>query len=518
MRKTIVSAVCLMACLTTLAQGVPSDFSKMKIETTLQQFLSTNNAAGMGLFQPSSGSRTQIETFYEGGDDHLAQQGSKDYGFDFSTHRYDRFSDKLFMRGSFHYSLDREKERRWSDVMDPWFSIPFIFGSTVAKDYDSHRCGLEFDLYTAPLSDFVSVGVRTQYDVADISGMRDPRPRTGYLNYRIIPSVLLSFGPHHLGLDLGYGYSKEKLSGLTTIQSYPNLYYYRMYGLDRVTGAIGAYSGFKHQFYGSRFLGDISYNYTSGPLRALVSAGMEYGRLDAFADRKQSPGSYDYFLYRAVADLQYRSGNKLHVLHLKGSIKDAGATEKLQELQSEKDPVTGVSTETWVTLYEYRNRYMLGQKEASLDYTLFGACKGKDYGWSVNAGAGYSAFDKECFLPHSEFSSERLNIFLGGSFRLVEKKSHRLEAGLRAEGIMPLGGLQDLYFENEYAKEVLEVDAAYYSRQRIGGSGSLTWTFPMNLGKAGKANGYLRLSGGYCKALPQGGLANAAVTVGLFTF
>jgi hypothetical protein len=62
------------------------------------------------------------------------------------------------------------------------------------------------------------------------------------------------------------------------------------------------------------------------------------------------------------------------------------------------------------------------------------------------------------------------------------------------------------------------VDAAYYSRQRIGGSGSLTWTFPMNLGKAGKANGYLRLSGGYCKALPQGGLANAAVTVGLFTF
>lgn len=518
MRKTVLLTLTLFAGGSAFAQDYPADFHRLTLETALQQFLSTNNAAGMGLYQPISGSRTQLETFFTVGDDHLSQEGSPDYGFDFSTLRYDRFSDRLFMRGSFHYSLDREKERRWSDVMDPWFSIPFTYGNAVAKDYSKHRCGLTFDLYTAPLADWISVGVRTEYEVADLSGLRDPRPRTGYLNYRAAPSVLASFGPHHVGLDLGFGYSKEKLSGLTTIQSYPNLYYYKMSGLDHADGAIGAYSGFKRQFYGPRFLGDLSYNYAGDGFRALVSGGAEYGTLDAYGDKKQSPGSWNYFLYNAVADLQFRHGSLLHRLHGNGSYKDAGADEYLQELNSEKDPVTGIATETWVTLYEYRNRYMLKQYETALDYTLFGGCSGSDYRWSLTAGAEYTAFDKHCYLPESSFSSRRVSLSLGGTLLLLDNRGHRLEAGLTAQGSLPLETEQKLLYDNDYTREVLIPDAAWYDRQRFGGSGILTWTFPLNLGKAGLANGYVRLSGGYRQALPEGSLGNAALSVGLFTF
>lgn len=518
MRKIFLLTLALLAGGAVLAQDYPSDFHRHTLESALQQFQATNNAAGMGLFQPLSGSQTQIETFYSAGDDHLAQQGSPDYGFDFSTLRYDRFSDKLFMRGSFHYSLDREKERKWSDVIDPWFSIPFIYGNSVAKDYDKHQCGLTMDLYTAPLAGWISMGVRTKYDVADISGLRDPRPRTGYLNYRIVPSVLATFGAHHVGLDLGYGYSKEKLSGLTTIQSYPNLYYYKMSGLDHVNGAIGAYSGFKRQFYGPRYLADLSYGYTSENVRALVSGGVEYGRLDAYGDKKGSPGSYNYYLYNAVADFQLRSGSALHRFHWTGSYKDAGADEFLQELTSEKDPVTGIATETWVTLYEYKNRYMLRQYEMALDYTLYGACTGTDYRWSLEAGAGYDAFEKVCYLPSSVFVSERVSMHLGGSVRLLDVNAHRVDVELRATGGLPCKTVQALHTTNEYTREVLAPDAEYYAKRRIGGSGSLTWTFPLNLGKAGKANGYLRLSGGYRKALPENSLADVSLSIGLFTF
>ena len=517
MRKIFLLMPAFLAGSALLAQNYTSDVHRHTLESAYQQFQATNNAAGMGLFQPLSGSQTQIETFYEAGDDHLAQVGSPDYGFDFSTLRYDRFSDKLFMRGSFHYSLDKEKERKWSDVMDPWFSIPFIYGNSVAKDYDKHQCGLTFDLYTAPLDDWISVGVRTKYDVADISGLRDPRPRTGYLNYQAVPSVLASFGPHHVGLDLGYGYSKEKLSGLTTIQSYPNLYYYKMSGLDHVEGAIGAYSGFKRQFYGPRYLADLSYGYAGGRVRALVSGGVEYGRLDAYGDKKGSPGSYNYFLYSAVADLQLRSGSNLHRIHWTGRYKDAGADEFLQELNSEKDPVTGIATETWVTLYEYKNRYILRQYQMELDYTLFGACDASDYRWNLEAGAGYDAFEKTCYLPSSVFVSERASLHLGGSVRLLDSKGHKVDAEVRATGSMPFKTVQALHTTNEYTREVLEPDAVYYGKQRVGGSGSLTWTFPLNLGKAGMAKGYVRLSGGYCKALPEGSLGNAALSVGLFT-
>ena len=517
MRKIFLLTPALLAGGALLAQNNTSDFHRHTLESAFQQFQATNNAAGMGLFQPISGSQTQIETFYSAGDDHLSQEGSPDYGFDFSTLRYDRFSDKLFMRGSFHYSLDKEKGRKWSDVMDPWFSIPFIYGSSVAKDYDKHQCGLTFDLYTAPLADWISVGIRTKYDVADISGLRDPRPRTGYLNYQAVPSVLASFGPHHVGLDLGYGYSKEKLSGLTTIQSYPNLYYYKMSGLDHVEGAIGAYSGFKRQFYGPRCLADLSYGYAAGKVRALVSGGMEYGRLDAYGDKKGSPGSYNYFLYSAVADLQLRSGSSLHRIHWTGRYKDAGADEFLQELNSEKDPVTGIATETWVTLYDYKNRYMLRQYQMELDYTLFGACTGADYRWSLEAGAGYDAFDKTSYLPSSVFVSERASLHLGGAVRLLDSKGHKVDAEVQATGSMPVRTVLALHTSNDYTREVLEPDAAYYGKQRVGGSGSLTWTFPLNLGKAGMAKGYVRLSGGYGKALPEGSLGNAALSVGLFT-
>jgi hypothetical protein len=291
-----------------------------------------------------------------------------------------------------------------------------------------------------------------------------------------------------------------------------------MSGLDHVNGAIGAYSGFKRQFYGPRYLADLSYGYSADGFRALVSGGAEYGTLDAYGDKKGSPGSWNYFLYNALADLQFQSGSFLHRIHWTGSFQDAGADEYLQELQAEKDPVTGVTTETWVTLYEYRNRYMLKQYETALDYTLYGGCTGTDYRWSLEAGAAYTGFLKECYLPYSVFKSDVLSFSLGGSALLADVRRHRVEAGFRATGSLPLLTFQRLLDENDYTREVLEPDAAYYARQRFGGTASLTWTFPLNLGKAGMANGYVRLSGGYGKALPEGSRMNASLSVGLFTF
>jgi len=93
-----------------------------------------------------------------------------------------------------------------------------------------------------------------------------------------------------------------------------------------------------------------------------------------------------------------------------------------------------------------------------------------------------------------------------------------LEADIRATGSLPLLTFQRLLYENDYTREVLAPDAVYYGKQRFGGTGSLTWTFPLNLGKAGLANGYVRLSGGYVQALPAGSLANVSLSVGLFTF
>ena len=520
MRKMILLPLALVFASAYAQERQASDFQRQTLEETFQSFALTNNAAGMGLAQPSAGSRTWIGLFGRTGDYHLAQQGDTDYGFQFSTLRYDSFSDKLFMRGTFSYSLDREKERNWSDVMDPWFSIPYIYASSVAKDYDSHKCGLTFDLYTAPLWDVLSFGIRTEYGVADISGMRDPRPRTGYLNYRLVPSALLTLGRHHLGLDLGYGYSKEKLSGLTTIQSYPNLYYYKMTGLEHMDGAISGYSGFKRQFAGSRFLGDLSYSFTGDVLRLLLSGGMEYRKLDAYGDKMQSPGSYNCFTYNGLANLILTPGGcLLHRIHLEGKYGDGGADELLQELTSEKDPVTGATTETWETLYEYKNRYMLKTLDAAFSYKLYGTDGYSDYRWSAGLGAAWNGFTKEYYLPYSGFQSDALTLSLEGSVRLLAVRGHKVDLSARGsyrKALRTALALDDE--ESLYAQEVLRPDRDYYARDVVGASGSLLWEFPLNLGKAGLATGYVRLDSGLSKALPEGKLTRVELSVGLFTF
>ena len=518
MRRILVLLAVLAISPALFAQRAPSDDHQLTLETLFQAFSRTNNAAGMGLAQPAPGSKTQLAVFDQFGDYHLAQQGEADYGFRFGTLRYDSFNEKLFMRGAFHYTLHREKNRPWSDVMDPWFSIPYIYGSSVAKDYDTHEAGLSFDLYTAPLWDKLSFGIKTDYEVADISGMRDPRPRTGYLNYQLVPSVLLTLGNHHLGLDLGYGYKKEKLYGLTTIQSYPNLYYYKMTGLDHVDGAISAYSGFKRQFVGSRFLGDLSYGYQEGRLNLLVSGGVEYGYLNAYGDKMQQPGSYNWWKYNGQADATLKGASLVHHFRVEATYTDGGANELLQELVSSKDPETGATTETWETLYEYQNRYMLRKYEGSAAYRLLGGYSGKDYRWSVGVKAGMDGFVKLYYLPYSGFQSDALKVSLDGSVRLLAVKGHKVELQVCGTYRKALQTLLSLEEDNLYVQEVLLPDKAYYAKDYVSLDGALQWQFPLNLGKAGKANGYVRLDGTYLKALPEGNLSRIQLAVGLFTF
>ena len=518
MKKSILLLLAL-ACTAAYAQDKPSDFQRKTLEEILQPFALTNNAAGMGLSQPTAGSVTELGVFSDAGDFHRAQEGVADRGFQFSTLRYDTFNDKLFMKGSFHYDLDREKERKWSDVMDPWLSIPYIYGSSIAKDYTKHNCGLTFDLYTAPLWDVVSFGVKTDYAVADISGLRDPRPRTGCLDWQAVPSVLATFGRHHIGLDAGYGHSKEKLSGLTTIQSYPNLYYYKMSGLNHVDGAIAAYSGFKRQFSGGRFLGDLSYAYTGDVAKLLVSGGLEYRNLDAYGDKMQSPGNYNCFTYNGLVDFIVMPGKGLlHRFHLEGKYGDGGANELLQELTSEKDPVTGATTETWVTLYEYKNRYMLRTLDAEFSYKLLGTNGYDDYRWSIGLRAGLSGFRKQYYLPYSEFEASGWDGALEGSVVLLAVKGHKVDLAATAGYYKHRNTVLNLQEDNLYTQEVLVPDGAYYDKDYVHGNASLTWQFPMNLGKAGLANGYVRLDGGLRKATPAGGLSHIGVAVGLFTF
>lgn len=520
MNRLIISILALSLAYIAQAQEekTPSDLRKTGMELLSQQYSRTRNAAGMGLFQPESNSFTTLGLFSEKGDYHRAQEGDSDRGFSFSSTRYDSFSDKLFMSGSFSYTLDKETNRKWSDVIDPYYSIPFIYGSSVAKDYGTHDCLLNFNIYSAPLSEHFSLGMKVEYEVMDIYGNRDPRPRSGYLEYKLVPSVLFSAGAHHIGLDAGFTHEKEKLQNLTTIQSYPNLYYYKMSGLDRIDGAISAYTGFKRQFIANGFLSDLSYSYVTKYFQILVSGGAEGSLANAYGDKKQSPGSYNELKYNVLMDIVVNGSYLRHHFLLDGSFTDGGADEYLQELKSEKDPETGITTETWETLYVYKNIYMLKKTDLRVAYELYGACSKEGYCWSAGAELGYSSFDKECHLPYSHFGATGIDAGLKASFRAMERRGHKLDFDASCTLSHSLRSELSCYSSNIYVDEVLSVDreyhAAAWNRVRLGAE----YTLPLKLGKAGMANGYLRLEWSRLKASIGSGLDALTCTVGLFTF
>ena len=54
-------------------------------------------------------------------------------------------------------------------------------------------------------------GIGLDYSLGDFSRLQDPRSRTQEIVYTIKPGVAFRFGKEKIGLNLSYGYSKEKI-------------------------------------------------------------------------------------------------------------------------------------------------------------------------------------------------------------------------------------------------------------------------------------------------------------------
>ena len=502
MRRFCIIILTLSAIVFTSKAQQRVDISKTEMEKVLQLYSRTGNAAGMGLFQPSDGSVTTLGGNYGFGDYHRAQEGNAQGGFKFDTERYDTFNDFLAMRGSFTYNYGVEKERIWSDVITPYNSNPFIYGSRVAKDYETHKCVLTFDLYTKPLADLISVGLRLKYEVADISGKRDPRPRTHWLTYTIDPSFLFSIGHHQIGADAGYVFSKEKLENLTTVQSYPNLWYYNMSGLEHCEGSIGSYSGFKRQFVGNSFTAGVQYGYGTKKIDVVVEARVDAKWENVWGDKMHTPGSYQRNIWKARAEMLLKGERIRHALSIEGALNEGSTDEYIQELQTSKDPVTGATTETWVTIYTYHNRFVRSNSDASLCWKTYGIKEDGSSWWQAGARVGYAGINETYYLPTSYFKTSSMNFGLEGMIRAIDINSHRLEIKADAGARMNIASDIRLETTSVYGEEVVLPDFRYYNLNTFNVGGEIRWTFPLRI-KNNTLQGYLAL--GARNIFAQGG-------------
>ncbi len=523
MNRSFIWIIFIVSCQSVFGQfvdtlGSSPSMNQRELQLIVQQWILTDNAAGLAFSNVNKGGFTTFESFRSKGSHHRVQEGSANNGILFSSEGYSRFNDKIFARGQFSFLKNDEHDRAWSDVVHTYNANPYIFGSSVRGNYDKQQFDMKLQIYTAPVGRF-NFGISVDYKVADISRQRDPRSRTYFIDYAIIPALTHSVSDNSkLGLYAFYRYDKERTPNLSTVQTDPNLQYFTFTGLQNAIGRVGGYRAFERQFVSDYTGGGIQYNYDDHAVKLLVSAGMDVQWQQTLGNKKQSPGSFNAYCFNFLANLIFRKERFLHNMLLTARHKDGGADEFRQTLISERDPITGISTEYWKTDYIYANRFVVSTSDVMLRWKMYSLKSNqKEYDWSIGAEAAYQAFLNTYYLPKSVYEVGKVYAGLNGSLFLLNNNEHRLEF----ESIIKTGfssnALLDLAHETEISEWVLTADLDYHRRNTIELSGSFKYTFPMKFVKNNLMSGYARLYGGNQFASDSHNWFSFGLTIGLLT-
>lgn len=473
--------------------GVPS-LNQRHMQVLFQQWLLSPNAAGLAFSNVNKGGLTSFERLQSGGDHHRVQEGSLNQGMRFFSEGYSRFNDKVFARGQFSFNKNLEQDRAWSDVINTYNGNPFIYGSSVRGNYDLQQFDMNVSIYHAAEGRW-NFGLTLDYHVADIARQRDPRSRSYMADYALIPSVVFSLNTRsRVGGSAFYRYQKEDMPNLSTVQTDPNLQYYTFSGLQHANGRIGGYKAFRRQFLSDHLGGDMQYHYDHDRVKMLVSAGFAMQWENTLGDKKQSPGSWDAWHYNFMANLIVTGKDHVHNALLTARFKDGGAHEYRQSLHSERDPLTGTSTEYWKTDYIYNNRYVVKTSDLKFSWKRYALRSNqKEYNWSAGVVAAYESFSNIYYLPRSEYAASKVFGGLEGSFYLIDSRHHRISIEPLVKAGVAHRVVLNLDHETEISEMILGPDFDFHQRNTLEISGSVLYTFPMAFSRRTPMSGYARL-------------------------
>ena len=450
----------------------------------------TDNAAGLGIDNSANRGYAEFRLQHTDGDYHRVQEGGQRNELTFETERYQHIGQFLVGYGRFQFDMDRTKDRSWADVMRPYDSNPFYGGSSVSGKYDRQQFDLSAALSTIPIplagekaDRELTLGARLDYNVGDLSRLRDPRSRSELLDYKISPAVTYSFGHNTLGLSGYYHRRKEKIPNMTTVQQDPNLAYYQFYGLGEAVGAIGGYSGYQREWVNHEFGAELTYGLTpNSQFSTLNSIGIARGKEDVWGQYKFSPGRYTTYIYKAASRNRIASDRLLHTIDIEAEWQQGYADEYRQQLVQEKDAEKGYTSYRYDTQIEYRKRQQLTTIDASLHYRL------NTLGESSPTPAitGYFGFlarlsgsTTKHLLPASELKHQRLDFSLEGGYGLLNDRLWLDATATYSRALKADLTLADA--TTEVARQVLLPDMAYYDADYWRGQISAKYLFPLKL-------------------------------------
>ena len=491
--KYIALAIMTASTGTLMAQEMTQE--KYQLADERQLWGESLNAAGLAHDMCDSADNRGVAFFdlmHRSGDYHRVQEGGQLNQLRFFTERYQKIGKYLYGYGSFDFDMGRTKDRAWSDVLRTYNSNPYISGSSVPGKYDHQNFTLNAKLASVRLGHF-NYGAALNYKVGDLSRLRDPRSRVRLAEYQLTPSATYTTGSHTLGLSAYYHRYKEKLTGLTTVQTDPGLKYYIMTGLEHATGSVGGYTAYWREYVNHDFGGELSYAYQGDGFRSLNSVTLGHGTEYVYGQYQYEPGTWYTYNYGFSTRNRINRGRLLHSVDASVNYQEAYADEYQSQLITEKDgPYT---TQWWQRTMTFNKRYQLKKLDLNAHYRLSFV---KEQAVKGYVGMTYDLHtaDNKYLLSTSQQKTAGSTLQAEGAYSLLENR-------LWIEGTFDyhFSHKSDLDLHNattDYAQAVLLPDMEYYDANYWQGHLAVTCQFPLTI-KGYTSQWFIKAYGSYLK-------------------
>lgn len=516
----------LMFTLPTMAQ-TPSDSlvgePEYRYKNLTQLWHNTSNAAGLSLDDSPNRGFASIGFNHRGGDYHRVQEGGAMNNMQFFTERYQRLGRYLYSYGKVDFNLGRTKDRAFADQYRPYNSNPYQSGSDIAGSYDHQDFDMVASVGTTDFSGW-RFGLQLNYQLGDLSRLRDPRSRSQLLDYRLNPSVSYTMGGHTLGLSGYYDRRKEKMGPLVTVQSDATLTYYLFSGMEYATGTIGGYSSFNREWVNHQVGAAMDYGYRSDSFHTLNSFGISRGEEYAYGTYKYEPGRYFTYLYNVQSQNRLLTGSVLHQVDVRMDWQQGYADEYRQQLIIKNDPQIGTTSYTYEKQLEFRKRYQVRTFDCAFRYraNFLNDAPSRLLQQATASLKGYTGFSIDThkasnrhLLPLSSSDYSRINFQLENGISLF--KQHLTADLTLGYSVSTRADLQLADDSSVLAQRVLLKDLPYYDANLLHGRLQVMYQFPLTIKKS-RAMWFVKAFGDFTSANSAGhpNLYNVGFSVGLF--
>ena len=536
-RYITILAMLLTTC-TIYAQQTASALGEYRYDDATQLWRLTDNAAGLGIDTTRNRGFAQIGYYHHSGDYTRVQEGTRSNQLRFETERYQKIGKYIYGYGRFDFDYGRVNNRTWCDVRRPYNSNPYFSGSAIMGKYDFQDFNFTAALGSAAIGKW-HFGMRLDYNVGDLSRLRDPRPRSQLLDYKITPAVTYSFGNNTFGLSGNYHRRKEKIDGVKTIQSDATIMYYNMTGLEHALGTVSGYSGYQREWVDHRFGAELTYSYKSDRYNMIAAATIDRGSENILGQYEKEEGKYVDYNYGFSIRNRIKAENLLHEVDFSLGYEQSYADEYTQKFKAENNDeiktktysyehrlpdgtievrdstitqTYPVSSQYYETLLVMKKRFQVKVFSTDLHYRL-NFTDGNRVKSYVGTRFTVNSVKNKYILPESSLHYDGYNLSFEGGTSLLKQRLW-IDAGMA----MHFNRKADLFLSDpttDYAQGVLIPDMDYYRANYVQGSLSLTYQFPITIKKK-QTMWYARCNGDWLRANNNRHAASFGVTLGMF--